>query len=88
MGWTMFITLAISWCQHIRHQQELLPVELLAVLVPLDAVDGVDAGVLALQLSAPPMDPVEGQLDGPHLHGAVVGHVVQTCSRNMRTMEK
>ena len=53
------------------------PVELLAVLVPLDAVDRHDAGVAALQLRPAPVQPVQRQPYPHHLHRAVVRQRVQ-----------
>ena len=53
------------------------PVELLAVLVPLDAVDGHDAGVATLELRPAPVQPVQRQPHPHHLHRAVVRQRVQ-----------
>ena len=56
------------------------PEELLAILVPPDAVDGLDAGVLAVEDGVLSVDPVLRHLDTGHRHRGVGRGGVQSCN--------
>ena len=59
------------------------PEELLAILVPPDTVDGLDAGVLAVEDRVLAMDPVLRHLDTGHRHRGVGSGRVQSCNTNI-----
>ena len=83
IGWFRKLLQAVR-----RHNRQCCdqPVELLAVLVPLDAVDGHDAGVATLELRPAPVQPVQRQPHPHHLHRAVVRQRVQPWQLQFRNV--
>ena len=71
-----------------NHCNECSPEELLAVLVPPDAVDWLDAGVLAVEDGVLPVHPVLRHLHAGHRHRGVGRGRVQSYETIMLVESK